>query len=98
MKEVVWSVHEESKQLDRAGLGISPKFWYVSHDDMTNTMMFEMNNNNFIKAVGGMWRQDGCIPMGGGGHFQRTQQTCIASGGVQGTAQVSGTGEAPHLR
>ena len=50
MQEIVWSVHKESRRLDRAGRGNSTKFWYVTHEAMTYTIMFEMHNNNFIKS------------------------------------------------
>ena len=65
MQEITWSMHKESKQLYRAGLGNSTKFWFVTHEAMTDTLMFEMHHNNFLKAAGGLWRREGCIPMGG---------------------------------
>ena len=65
MHEIMWSVHKESKRLDRARRGNSTKFWYVTHEAMTDTIMFEMHHNNYIKAAGGLWRRDECIPMGG---------------------------------
>ena len=64
MQEIIWSVHKESKRIDSAGRGNTTNFWSVTHEAMTSTVMFKMHNNNFIKAAGGLWRRDGCIPMG----------------------------------
>ena len=64
-KKLIWSVHRECKRLDRAGTGNSLKFRYLSHDEMTDTIMFEINHNNYIRAAGGLWSRSRCILTGG---------------------------------
>ena len=65
MSEVVWSVHKESKKLDRAGRGNSAKFWYITQGSLEDTVTWEMKYNNFILSAGNLWCRHGCIPMGG---------------------------------
>ena len=72
MRVLVWSVHKDTKRLDRAGKGNSSKFWYLTHERMTNTIMFEMNHNNVVRAAGQLWTRKGCIPMGGSFSAQAT--------------------------
>ena len=65
MTDIEWSIHKDSKMLDRAGRAKATKFWYITHAQMSDTITFEMHCNNFIRAVGGLWCRHGCIPMGG---------------------------------
>ena len=65
MSEIIWSVNRDSKKLDRAGTANSTKFWFITHTQMTDTIQFKMENNNFIQAAGKLWFRQGCIPMGG---------------------------------
>ena len=65
MKDIEWSIHKDSKMLDKAGRAKATKFWYITHAQMSDTITFEMHCNNFIRAVGGLWCRHGCIPMGG---------------------------------
>ena len=51
--------------VDRAGWGNSTNFWFLSHKEMTDTIMFETNNHIYVKAAGELWSRAGCIPMGG---------------------------------
>ena len=65
MQDIVWSVHRESKRLDRAGQGKSSKFWYITQQRLMDTIEFELVNNNYVVAGGDVWQRPGCIPMGG---------------------------------
>ena len=65
MSDIEWSIHKDSKSLDRASHAKATKFWYLTHTQLSKTISFEMHCNNFIKAVGGLWCRHGCIPMGG---------------------------------
>ena len=65
MSEIEWSIHKDSKQLDRAGRAKAEKFWYITHGMPSETISFEMHCNNFIRAVVGLRSRHGCIPMGG---------------------------------
>ena len=65
MTDIEWSIHKDSKMLDRAGRAKATKFWYITHTQMSDTITFEMHCNNFIRAVGGLWCRHGCILMGG---------------------------------
>ena len=65
MSEITWSASRDSKKLDRAGKANSTKFWFITHTQMTDTIQFEMENNNFIRAARNLWSRQGCIPKGG---------------------------------
>ena len=69
MTEVCWSVHKDSKKLDRVGCGVSGNFWCIDHSELTDTINFELLNNNFVWAAGSVWHRKGFLPMGGGGAF-----------------------------
>ena len=64
-KEIVWSIHKDHKQLDRAGQGASGKFWYMTHEDPCAVLKFEMSKNTYVQANGKVWGRGHCIPMGG---------------------------------
>ena len=76
MSEITWSVHKDSKKLDRAGKGASRKFWYVDHTELAKQINFELQNNNFVWAVGSVWQRTGCIPMGGSFSAQSADLHC----------------------
>ena len=80
MSEIIWSVNRDSKKLDKAGRANSTKFWFITRTQMTDTIQFEMDNNNFIAAAGKLWSIQGCIPMGGGGLSPLKQRTYAACG------------------
>ena len=65
MEEVTWSVHKDTKRLDRAGRGNSTKFWYFEHQDLSAKIEFELKHNNYVQAAGNVWKRPGCISMGG---------------------------------
>ena len=65
-------ISHDSKKLDRAGRANSTKLWFITHTQMTDTIQFEMENNNFIWAAGNLWSRQGCIPMGGSFSVQAT--------------------------
>ena len=73
MKELTWSVHKDTKRLDRAGSGDSPEFWFLLNDGMTDTIAFEMNYNSLICATRNLWTRISCIPMGGSISAQATE-------------------------
>ena len=60
-----WSIHKDTKKLDRPGRAKAEKFWYLSHTTMRDTIGFEMHCNNFMRVLGSLWSRHGCIPMGG---------------------------------
>ena len=41
--------------MDRAGRVNSTKIWFLTHEQMTNTIMFELQHNNYIRAAGDLW-------------------------------------------
>ena len=63
--------------MDRAGRANSTKFWFLTHEQMTETIMFDMKYNNFIKAAGDLWCKLGCIPMGGSFSTQAAGLHCL---------------------
>ena len=65
MTEVCWSIHRDSKKLDRARRGASGKFWYIDHQQLSEKINFKLQNNNYVLAAGKFWQRTGCIPMGG---------------------------------
>ena len=65
MTEVTWSVHHTLSALDRPGMGTNKQFWYLTHDELTRYVSFELQKNNKCWSVGQLWRRDKCIPMGG---------------------------------
>ena len=48
MDETLWSIHNECKCLDTTGGGNSTKFWYITHEALTDTVDWEMSNNTHI--------------------------------------------------
>ena len=65
MKDICWSVHGDSQELDRAGRGASGKFWYIGHDELSAKINFELQNNNYVAATTKFWQRTKYIPMGG---------------------------------
>ena len=65
MTETCWSIHRDSKKLERAGRGASGKFWYIDHQQLSEKINFDLQNNNYVLAAGKVWQRTGCIPMGG---------------------------------
>ena len=54
MLEVLWSIHKETKRFDTfdtARRANALKLWCITHDDITATIMFEMNHNDYVKAA-----------------------------------------------
>ena len=76
MKDICWSIHRDSKKLDRAGQGASGKFWFITHADLSSKVNFELQNNNFVTAAGSLWQRTGCIPMGGSFSAQAADLHC----------------------
>ena len=60
-----WSINKDSPKLDRAGQANHSKFWCLPHDVLTCLVRFELLHNNVLQAVGGLWRRNTSIPMGG---------------------------------
>ena len=77
MKEITWPVHKDSKKMDRAGRANSTKFWFLTHERMTDTIMFEMQHNNYIRAAGDLWCTSGCIPTGSPFSAQAADLHCL---------------------
>ena len=80
MKEVMWSVHHSTAGLDRAGMGTSKSFRYISHDRLSSYVSFELQVNNKCWSVGKVWSRDQCIPMGGSFSAQSADLHCVWSG------------------
>ena len=68
--------HRDSKKLDRAGRGASGKFWYIDHQQLSEKINFELQNNNYVLAAGKVWQRTGCIPMGGSFSAEATDLHC----------------------
>ena len=77
MEEIVWSIHKESKALDRAGKACAKGFWYVSHSALEKTLAFELMENNMCVANGQVWKRLHCIPMGGSFSAQAADLHCV---------------------
>ena len=65
MNEIIWLVSRDSKKLDGARRVNSTQFWFITHTHMTDTIQFELENNNSIRVARKLWSGQGCIPMGG---------------------------------
>ena len=65
MSEIIFSVSRDSKKWYTVGRANSTKFWFITHAQMTNTIEFKMEHNNFVRAAVQLWCKQGCIPMGG---------------------------------
>ena len=63
-KEIEWSIHKDTKQLDQTGRPKAEKFYYPTHSTMCDTIAFKMHCNNFIHALGSPWSRHGCTPTG----------------------------------
>ena len=61
MGEVTWSVHHSVPALDRAGLGTNKHFRYMSHQDLSEYVSFELKKNNECWSVGKLWSRVGCM-------------------------------------
>ena len=92
MTDFCWSIHRDSKKLDRAGRGASGKFWYIDHRQLSDKIKLEVQNNNYALAAGKFWQRTGCIPMGGSFSAQVADLHCQgafthaeASSGTWGT-------------
>ena len=80
-QEIVWSIHRESKRLDRAGQANSGKFWFLTNDELIKKVKFELRHNNYVQSTGSIrgiyiWRRTGCIPMGGSFSAQSADLHC----------------------
>ena len=64
-KEVVWSIHRDNKQLDRAGVGTTSRFFHMTHADLENLVYFSLLTDTYTQASGRLWSRTGAIPMGG---------------------------------
>ena len=106
MTEVEWSIHKDTKKLDRPGRAKAEKFWYLTHAAMRDTLSFEMHCNNFIRALGSLWSRHGCIPMGGSFSAKRDLHSLLGVYNNRhlfrrlGTLHISDSGfpfwESPH--
>ena len=63
--EVTWSVHHSFFALDRLGMGTNKQFRYITHQERTRYVSFELQKNNKCWAVGQPWSRGKCIPTGG---------------------------------
>ena len=63
--ELVWSVNHTHKRLDRAGKANAKGFKWITHEELTNLVLFELEQNNRCQASGQVWCRDLCIPMSG---------------------------------
>ena len=64
-QEIVWSIHRESKRLDRAGQANSGKFWFLTNNELVKKVKFKLQHNSYVQSAGSIRRRKGCIPMGG---------------------------------
>ena len=62
---IIWSIHRDCKDLDRAGRAASSAFWHLSHEELTQLVQFSLTEDNQVWCAGAMWRRSDAIPMGG---------------------------------
>ena len=62
---IIWSIHRDCKDLDRAGWAASSAFWHLSHDELTQLVPFSLTEDNQVCCAGAKWRRSDAIPMGG---------------------------------
>ena len=62
---IIWSIHRDCKELDRAGRATSSAFWHLSHEELTQLVQFSLTEDNQVWCAGAMWRRSDAIPMGG---------------------------------
>ena len=62
---IVWSIHRDCKELDRAGRAASSAFWHFSHEELTQLVQFSLTEDNQVWCAGAMWKRANAIPMGG---------------------------------
>ena len=62
---IVWSIHRDCKELDRAGRAASSAFWHFSHEELTDLVRFSLTEDNQVWCAGAMWKRADAIPMGG---------------------------------
>ena len=64
-QEMVWSIHRDNKQLDRAGVGTTSRFVHCSHEALGNLVYFSLLTDTHSQASGMLWSRRGATPMGG---------------------------------
>ena len=64
-RDLWWSVHRDSKKLDRAGKASSSAFWHLSHRALTRLVQFSLIEDNHVCSAGALWCREDAIPMGG---------------------------------
>ena len=62
---IIWSIHRDCKELDRAGRAASSAFWHFSHEELTQLVQFSLTEDNQVWCAGAMWKRADTIPMGG---------------------------------
>ena len=64
-ESIVWSIHRDCKELDRAGRAAPSAFWHFSHEELTELVRFSLTEDNQVWCAGAMWKRADAIPMGG---------------------------------
>ena len=64
-QEMVWSIHRDNKQLDRARVGTTSRFVHLPHEAVENLVYFSLLTDTYSQASGMLWSKTGAIPMGG---------------------------------
>ena len=64
-QEMVWCIHSDNKQLDRAGVGSTSHFVHLPHKTLENLVYFSLLTDTYSQASGMLWSRTGAIPMGG---------------------------------
>ena len=62
---IIWSIHRDSKALDRAGKATSASFWHFSHEELIGIVNFSLTEDNYVWCPGSLWQRTDAIPMGG---------------------------------
>ena len=60
---IVWSVHRDSKALDRAGKAVFASFWNFSHEELISIVSFALTEDNHVSYAGSLWHRTDAIPM-----------------------------------
>ena len=63
-EEMVWSIRP-NKQLDRAGVGTTSRFFHLPYTTLENLVYFSLLIDTYSQASGKLWSRTGAIPMGG---------------------------------
>ena len=52
---IIWSVHRDSKALDRVGKAASASFWHFLHEERISIANVSLTEDNFVWSSGSLW-------------------------------------------